>query len=335
MLTHLFALLLTLDPNSDGARAFRQGDFSTAERLFRHALSTPRPPLARSRVTSNLAATLRHLGRLNEAERYARLTVELRSAALGAGHAETGVALNNLAQLHDLLGRATEAEIEYRAALRSTANSSTDSAIVWNNLGELLRTQGRFTEARRALSHSLALKRILHAGAPHEQIAITLNNLARLAEDEGHPEQSLELWHQALEIAGSHRTIVSTHLARLYLRLGDSLAAQQCLAEAQRAAFGLDPLTESALLHVSSQLALHCNAPARALAAIAKAIALREKHLGSEHASLAPLLQDQFHVLLALDRTREAKRVEARLVRIARNQPLAPAIDVRTLAAMQ
>ena len=130
---------------------------------------------------NNLAACLRAMGLLKDAEPLYRRALEARERTLGAEHPNTLVSVNNLADCLHAMGLLKDAEPLYRRALE--AHEHTLSAehphtlLSINNLAVCLRAMGLRKDAeplyRRALE---ARERTL--GAEHPDTLVSVNNLA-------------------------------------------------------------------------------------------------------------------------------------------------------------
>jgi tetratricopeptide (TPR) repeat protein len=106
---------------------------------------------------------------------------------------------NNLAASHHQRGDYREAESLYRDAIR-LAGATPRAAGVWHNLGELLKSTGRYGEAGRALERALELKR--RNGSPAD-IARTTTSLADLARRRDRHPEAERLARQALVLLAS------------------------------------------------------------------------------------------------------------------------------------
>ena len=134
----------------------------------------------------DVGTLLMEVGRLDEAEPLLREALEVRRARLGPDHASTLQALDSLAMSLKALNRLDEAHslfteaIATRKAIGSEQPSQqlrTDTLTSLNNLGTLLRSQGKHEEAMEMLNEVLAGRREL-LGPEHPDTIVTCNNLA-------------------------------------------------------------------------------------------------------------------------------------------------------------
>ena len=138
--------------------AYAQGGYALAEYAYRHdwqaksirpGLGAEHPDTLISR--SNLAALLRNLGRLEEAEAENRAVQGIQTGVLGAEHPDTLASRSNLALVLHGLGRLEEAEAEARAVLdiwtRALGAEHPDTLTSRNNLATVLGDLGRLEEA--------------------------------------------------------------------------------------------------------------------------------------------------------------------------------------------
>ncbi len=138
-------------------------------------------PLVEAGVRDTIGTTLRGLARYDEAEPNLRKSLEIRRAALPAGHPDIAKSLNNLALLLLAQNKLAEAEPLFREALAidraALPAGHPNIATGLNNLAMLLQAQNKLAEAEPLFREALAICRAaLPAG--HSGIALGLNNLA-------------------------------------------------------------------------------------------------------------------------------------------------------------
>ncbi len=128
------------------------------------------------------------------------------------------------------------------------------TATVLNNLGEIVRAQGKLEEARGRFQEALDL-----AGASDKVRAAALNNLGEVARAEGRYEQALEYYSRSLarNEALAYKPGLAANLANIgavHLAQGRSAEAVRMLERGQRAAFEAgDRLALPAILTTLSQ----------------------------------------------------------------------------------
>lgn len=256
--------------------------------------------LTRAIASANLAVHHRRNSRFTEAEKYFRLTYKLRNEALGPDHTDTAIALNNIADLETTLARYDEAEQNFRRALSARNLTMADRIAIRNNLGNLLRMQGRFAEAQRQFHEN-----------PRD--SISLNNLARLAEDQMQFAQAMQFYQAAFDI--SPTPAIQANLGRLHLRLGNLREARRLL----KSALAQQPTAAErmVMLHSMAELLLAENRLVDAVATFQRTLELRQQLLGTTHPGLVPLLTDFAAALKEHRQGRKARELETRARKLA------------------
>ncbi len=306
-----------IDWSNRAASNFAQGQYAEAEKLWLRALAIPQVPL-RAKVASNLAALYKQTEQFDKAELQYRLTHTLRLESLGSNHADTALALNNLAGVHIIRGQYRNAEMELLEALQATGLRTADRAAIFMNLGHVCRLEGRFSEAHRYLEASL----------PHQtERSIAWNSLGMLAEEEHKMEEARDLFRQSL--GKVYRPGVAANLARVELHFGNLTAARQLLLGVLQSQ--IPELLRAATLETQAALLLAEAKRKDALVAFDQSLALREKVLGPEHPALIPLLKSFAATLHEAQQHKAAIGLEARTRRLVERQPVAPAIDWHAL----
>ena len=136
------------------------------------------PPRRNFAITlSNLAETIRALGKLAEAEELYRKSIGILEKQTGPPRLRLAISLNNLAELYSSQGRYGEAErLLIRAVAMEEAALGPDHlnlGVRWNSLGTICRAQGRYAEAVSFLLRSLSVReRAL--GAEDPKVAVVL-----------------------------------------------------------------------------------------------------------------------------------------------------------------
>ncbi|MEW8508453.1 MAG: CHAT domain-containing tetratricopeptide repeat protein [Candidatus Thiodiazotropha sp.] len=189
-------------------RLYRAGEHGSAIYSLRLGLTL----LEKQRATTSIwyAKTLHRYGVVNYmAGRYAeceapyREALSLTEAAFGPNHYDTGVILNNIAELYRTLGRLDEAEPLYQRAIAifesARGPSSAIVADLLNNYGGLQLARNNHKQAERLFNRSLENRRMLF-GNNHPKTAESLNNLALLHERLGQNANAEELFAEVLSI---------------------------------------------------------------------------------------------------------------------------------------
>ena len=127
----------------------------------------------------------------------------IRTQFLNADDTQIAVALNNLALLYQSLGRFSEAETHYNAAIaiarKVLAPDDPGIATALNNLALLYQVQGRYDESEALYQEVLAIDR--QALAPNDpSLARDVNNLAELYRTQGRYAEAQPLYEEAISI---------------------------------------------------------------------------------------------------------------------------------------
>ncbi|WP_165966677.1 tetratricopeptide repeat protein [Actinomadura sp. 7K507] len=192
------------DSLSIAGAAYSQGRYQLAEHALRQATEhdrhRPDHPDALARH-SNLAALLRRLGRLEEAEQEARAVLNGRIRVFGPEHPHTLASRSILVTVLRDLGRLEEAEEEGRRALNGRIrvlgdqhrSSLASRCILATVLGEM----GRLEEARQE-GESALNGRIRVLGAEHPYTLASRSNLAVILSELGKLEEAEQEGRAAL-----------------------------------------------------------------------------------------------------------------------------------------
>lgn len=201
----------------------------------------------------DVAAIYHNLGGLEharrnfeEAEPYARRSVELRRER--AGPDDPAVAEDEAAWASILLalGRSEEAEELLRHAIRVLEEALGDDhpevAGAWNNLASALQKRGALDEAKEAYERALTAKERV-VGAEHPSVAITLNNLGvnarkreQLDEAEAHYRRALDILEGRVEPDHPNRLLALGNYAKLLHSLGRTPEAEELERQREEAA---------------------------------------------------------------------------------------------------
>ncbi|HTA43865.1 MAG TPA: tetratricopeptide repeat protein [Bryobacteraceae bacterium] len=136
------------------------------------------------------------------------------------------VTASSLAEVYRDTGDYAAAEALLREALGACTNDLDSADAIRNDLADLLREEGRSTEARNLFSASLQ-----RDGISLQQRVNALTGLADIDRQQGNREASTKEWNEVLEISRSYRDdlsegIASRGLALLWLSTGNLARAE-------------------------------------------------------------------------------------------------------------
>ena len=183
---------------------------------------------------------MRSAGRYADSEPLYRQALHLCSD-LSSQDSNTGVILNNLAELYRVQGRLDDADLLYRQALErlepTLGAEHPFVAMVLNNWAELMRFRGRnMQRAADSCRKALALLE-KSLGIGHPQVAPVLNNLAEVYRAQGLYGKAETLYESALRIqkqalGEAHPATAATlnNLGLLYFQRGEYSRSQTALA---------------------------------------------------------------------------------------------------------
>ncbi|TGJ81637.1 hypothetical protein E0Z10_g7128 [Xylaria hypoxylon] len=163
---------------------------------------------------NNLALTLGRQGKLEQAEKMQRQTVELHQKVLKAEHPNTLQSMNDLGYMLQEGGKYKEAEILFEETLRLRmgvhGSSHPKTLDTMGSLAVSLHAQGKFDEAAKLQRKTLGLRaKVLGTGHPHtldsmNGVAHTLLSQGELDKAETMYWETLELRTKALGIGHPH-----------------------------------------------------------------------------------------------------------------------------------
>lgn len=191
-------------------------------------------------ILNNLATLFQRVGRIDEAEKAYRRSLELKRETLPPNHPNLALTLVNLGNLlaYHKTEEAAALFQEARAIEEQVLGPDhPDLAITLNSLGTALRSLGRWHAAQEAFDRALAIFEQTH-GPEHAYVAVVLFNLGQLAEARGDLAAAEVQHRRALRIRekGSSdwaRTESLLRLAKVERLAGDRAAASRLLDMAQ------------------------------------------------------------------------------------------------------
>lgn len=285
-----------------GDALFNQQRYGEAKPHFRRALSIRQDVLGQKPDTAlsagDLAITLKNLGKLDEAEGFYRMALDIRIATLGPDDPQTAMSWYRLGRLQDQAGRRVDAAATMEqaiAAARKAWAPDHRNSIVWtgeraamlHDAGDARAAEPAYREAIAAAEESLA---------PDDADLATFRiGLANLLLQTARPAEAEPLYRVALaafEATGA----APGQLASILDRLGRSLDAQHREEEAVaaysqsldllRAAEPRSETTAAAAMRLGVTL-MRLDQPADAAPLFEDALAIREALEGSRSAGVA------------------------------------------------
>ncbi len=212
---------------------------------------------------NNLGAVYDEVGKLPEAERAFKRSIEIWEKAGGPENASLAQPLNNLALLYGKRRQYARAEVTLRRSLairtREAGAQHVAVARIWNNLGHLAHARRRYREAEALYLQALSIYQV-HPDTLAEDLAATRNNMGALcraqgrkAEAETHLRVALELLERSL--GPTHPTVAKglLNLAEVYGVRGEPYY-QRALAVAQKSLGPSHPLVGKILANYAGAL---------------------------------------------------------------------------------
>ncbi|MBD2493849.1 tetratricopeptide repeat protein [Nostoc sp. FACHB-280] len=195
-----------------------------------------------------------------------------------------------------------------------------DLAISLNNLANLYRSQGKYSEAEPFCIEALALNRKL-LGEEHLDVAINLNNLANLYTSQGKYSEAEPFYIEALvlkrKLLGEEHPSVATslnNLAELYNSQGKYSEAESLHNQAlalRRKLLGEEHPDVALSLNNLANLYSSQGRYSEAEPLQSQALALRLKLLGEEHPDVALSLNNLAELYISQDRYSEAESLQS------------------------
>ncbi len=247
----LFGSVLTA-----GNKAYRQGNFRDAQRLFEQALDLARRAQASeanragagatmasfnlSSALVNLGATYAMLGKYHEAEDSIKQALQLsdeRPASaisfLLPGHTQKAITLNNLAEVYAMQSHFAEAETMLEQAIKLA--KGTKQGLYQSNLGDLYITWGKLDQAKVNVESSLAIfdNAKKRASQDYAYAAMRQGELAEALGQYGAAEQfygdALQQAEKSLGPTHSYLAKGLFYLSRVYLKQSKYQKAEEAL----------------------------------------------------------------------------------------------------------
>jgi len=227
---------------------------------------------------------------------HAQVLLENNSHDHDAAWGQRSILLNGMALYHSGIASYEQAELLLRRSLdireKQLGPDHLDVVTILNNLGSVLKEQGKYGDAELFLLRALESKE-MQLGPDHPDVATSLNNLGLLLKDQGKYGEAELLLRRALEI--KEKQLGSDHLYVAY-----SLNNLACILQDQCKYVEAEPLFQWSLEIFEKQLgldhpkvALNLNNFALFLKGQGKyieaeplfrrALEIDEKHLGIEH----------------------------------------------------
>ena len=269
-----------------GSMYSARGDFRAAESSLSAALEIARdlPQLdgwQRGLIEVNLAVVVSEQGRNEEALEHMRHVRELYDQALGPGHPDT--------------------------------------ALLMQNTGAVFTQLGRHDEAIAALEESLSIAESL--GKRHPLVAGPANNLGGLYIELGRPEgkalieRALAIWTEQRGPDDPEAAMARINLGNAYVGSGDLEAGLEAYRAAQTALeASLGPKHRRVALALASQASAHATqgAPERAVTQFRRAVEIWDEVLGGGDRHLAPFFFQFAEALEATGERDEARKTAQR-----------------------
>jgi tetratricopeptide (TPR) repeat protein len=311
VLTAGVSLVLTLQASQldAGRAAMQQREYSHAVELFGECVLASKTPEDRVPALTSYGIALHRVGRNYDAKNALEQALA-ESANVPEQRANRVTASDELASVKRNLGDYAGAESTLRTALQDQATTSNEKAALATGLIDLLREQGRTSEAQEVLGAADAL-----TGLTWQRRIELLAQRAEQNRDLHLWEASIAAWNQIADLAASqHSTVydgmIAGGLGETWFAAGNPARAEPLLrrsiqllrndptSSAQQLATGLAAL--ATLYTAENKLAM-------AEETLNEAIAKDEDSLGPSHPQIGALLELRATILSRRGETQEAR----------------------------
>jgi tetratricopeptide (TPR) repeat protein len=264
-----------------GMEASQRRDNEEALSLFQQSWNTAGSDMERGAVATNIAQTYRRLGRLKDAALWYKRALDLWSLSPADGFMMAAASVN-VADLLRIDGDYAASEAVLRKSLVCSTCTPAARAIVRNNLGDLLREEGRVSEAA-PLFHETADD----PAATSQYRAGALIGLADIDRQNHAWQSSIARWNEALDLTRHDQ----------------------------------DTTTEAVELRGLAETWLQAGSPARAEPLFRRSLLLMEsdpdapgEQLATAHSGLAQLYRSENKLALAEEEWSRALEIERKAV---------------------
>jgi serine/threonine-protein kinase len=210
-------------------------------------------------------------------------------------------------------------------AAAELAGDDLSRAHALNSLGAVLRSLGKFKEARERFEQSLALRQKV-LGPEHIEAANSLGNLAVILTDLGQPEEALRLHERVLalrgKVLGEEHPLIASALNNRALTLESlgryrdaQLSYERSLAITEKA-LGPEHIELSSALSNLGNVLDEQGHYEQSLRIHERVLAIREKTWGPENPDVAVTLSNMGVVLERMGRYEESRRLQERALPI-------------------
>lgn len=277
-------------------------------------------PEIQARMMRTIGVVYRGLGLYDEAGTLLEGALERQGTSGGGEDLEAAASGDELATLHERVGRYEDAEKEYKRALAIREGLlgpvHPDVAISLGNLGWLYCTQGRISEGKELLDRSAAILDQTPEPDPRTQAGV-LNNLALVCREQGNYKEAEPLFLRSLAIRedalGTDHPDIAVSLNNLALCYWGQGRYEEALQSAKRSLVIrekiLGPEHPDLARALTSVATLHQELSNfnEAEPLYQRALTIQEKVLGANHYSVAVTLNNLGRLFTEWGRPREAE----------------------------
>jgi serine/threonine protein kinase/tetratricopeptide (TPR) repeat protein len=317
-----------------------QGNYDEATPVLERALEIREK--THGSAHADVASTLNSLGALHyfmgerdRAGSYFERVLAVRETLLGQDHPDLASTLNNLGLVKRETGDYDEAEVLLKRAIsiqeRVLGPEHADLAAALNNLGYVNQSKGDLAAAKSCYERAIRIQEKAH-GPDHPELARFLQQLSGVLLEEGNYAKAWTLMEQALDIR--ERVLGPDHpdtshslegLARLHLYEGRYEKAEALFRRAVtivEKAIGPNSVDMAGSLDGLGEVCSRQGRLAEAEDYFKRSLAIREEALEPDHPLVAETLKSYAALLHEMDRSQEARALEARAerIQIKRNQ---------------
>lgn len=151
-------LNLWVSQHFQGMKNYKTGDYQDTEKLLLSALDEGEAAYRKGETLDSLGQVETALGNFDKAEQYYQDAISTKRHALGARHREMAITLNNLADLHYIIGKKEDVEDLYRRALDINKRDQFNIEVCrsLNGLALLRNDSGDYVHAEELLKRAVA-----------------------------------------------------------------------------------------------------------------------------------------------------------------------------------